>query len=80
MGCNCKKTPQVLNYEDSRDHINLIESTLKNLDSENLTDLDKIELVSVFQSIYPNSKTTPSPENIYTTLQGVITKYYTKRR
>jgi hypothetical protein len=80
MGCNCKRRTQVLNYEDSKDHINLIQSTIGEMDSENLTDLDKIELMSVFKSIYPNAKIEPEPSNILTTLEGVLTKYYSKKR
>jgi hypothetical protein len=80
MGCNCKKTPQVLNYEKSQDHINLIQETLKGLDIENLTDLDKVQLVSVFKSIYPNSKITPTPENIIGDLQRVVGNFYSQKR
>ena len=80
MGCNCKRRTQVLNYEDSKDHINLIESTIGDMDSETLTDLDKIELMSVFKSIYPNAKIEPEPTQIITTLKEVLTKYYTKKR
>lgn len=82
--CNCKRKPQILNYEDSRDHINLIESTFRDIFStstvDTLNDLDKIQLVSLYKSIYPNSSADPSPESAVSILQGVLDKFYTKRR
>lgn len=84
MGCNCKRKTQILNYEDSKDHINLIENTLRDIfstsDRETLTDLDKIQLVSVYESVYPNSKVKPEPKDIINILEGVINKFYTRRR
>lgn len=84
MGCNCKRRTQVLNYEDSKDHINLIESTFKDIFPdgmiEDLSDLDKVQLVSLYKSIYPNSKGEPQPLDVVNILQGVVEKYYSRKR
>jgi hypothetical protein len=84
MGCNCKKKNQIVNHEDSRDHITLIENTLSEIfsvsDRETLTDLDKIQLVSVYESVYPNSKGKPNPIDIINILEEVLNKFKTRRR
>jgi hypothetical protein len=66
MGCNCKK-PQVLNNLWSEDHLRLAQDvferiiTKKSIDE--FDDLDKLEIFSVYQQIWPNAKIQPEISN-----------------
>jgi len=66
MGCNCKKggKSQVMNNLDSVDHINYVREIYERVVVPNTTgeysDLDKIEIIGGYSTLYPNAQTTPS--------------------
>jgi hypothetical protein len=65
MGCNCKGgKPQVMNFVDSPDHIayskEIYERVVVPNTTGQYTDLDKIEIIGAFSTLYPNASTTPT--------------------
>ena len=65
MGCNCKGgRKQVTNNLDSPDHIqvgkNVFNSIITQNPIEDLNDLDKIEIMGAYATLYPNSSATPN--------------------
>lgn len=66
MGCNCKK-PQVLNNLWSEDHLRLALDVYERIISkktiEEFDDFDKLEILGVYQQIWPNTKVQPEISN-----------------
>jgi hypothetical protein len=68
MGCNCKKsTKQVLNNVYNVDVVNyakeIYERVLLSKTIEELNDVDKIEIMGAYASLYPASSVTPTMED-----------------
>ena len=88
MGCNCKGgKKQVTNNLDSPDHIQVGKSVFNSIISqktiEDLNDLDKIEIMGAYGTLYPNSSATPSIgdaiNQIKTAIELFDVKYSRKR-
>ena len=88
MGCNCKGgKKQVTNNLDSPDHIQVGKSVFNSIISqksiEDLNDLDKIEIMGAYATLYPNSSATPSIgdaiNQIKTAIELFDVKYSRKR-
>jgi hypothetical protein len=64
--CNCKGKgkQQTLNNIDSVDHVNYAKEIYQRVIVPNTTgeysDLDKIEIIGAFSTLYPNASTTPT--------------------
>ena len=64
--CNCGKKgkSQVMNFVDSPDHIAYSKEIYQRVVLANTTgeysDLDKIEIIGGFSTLYPNASTTPT--------------------
>jgi hypothetical protein len=88
MGCNCKGgRKQITNNLDSPDHIqvgkNVFDSIISKKTIEDLNDLDKIEIMSAYGTLYPNSSATPSVEDAVNQIKTAIELFdvkYTRRR
>ena len=83
MGCNCKGgKKQVTNNLDSPDHIqvgkNVFNSIISQKTIEDLNDLDKIEIMSAYGTLYPNSSATPSIEDAVNQIKTAIELYDVK--
>jgi hypothetical protein len=84
--CNCKSSgkPQVLTNENSKDHVELIKTTFKDMfETQTIDDLnegDKMVLVQLFHSVYPRAKYTPDTKGIVNELNQVVVNYETRRR
>jgi hypothetical protein len=87
-GCNCKGgRKQITNNLDSPDHIqvgkNVFDSIISKKMIEDLNDLDKIEIMSAYGTLYPNSSATPSVEDAVNQIKTAIELFdvkYTRRR
>jgi hypothetical protein len=87
MGCNCKGgRKQVINRLDSPDHIqvgkNVFNSIISQKTIEDLNDLDKIEIMGAYATLYPNASATPSIEDAINQIKTAIELYdvkYTRR-
>ena len=88
MGCNCKGgKKQITNNLDSQDHIqvgkNVFNSIISKKTIEDLDDLDKIEIMGAYGTLYPNSSATPSIEDAINQIKTAIELFdvkYTRRR
>ena len=88
MGCNCKGgRKQITNNLDSPDHIqvgkNVFDSIISKKMIEDLNDLDKIEIMSAYGTLYPNSSAQPSVEDAVNQIKTAIELFdvkYTRRR
>jgi len=88
MGCNCKGgRKQVVNNLDNPDHIqnakNIVESIISVKDTQDLTDLDKIEIMGAYYGLYTSSSIKPSVEDAINQIKIGIEIYgtkYTRRR
>jgi hypothetical protein len=83
MGCNCKGgRKQITNNLDSPDHIqvgkNVFDSIISKKTIEDLNDLDKIEIMSAYGTLYPNSSATPSVEDAVNQIKTAIELYDVK--
>ena len=86
--CNCKGgKKQITNNLDSQDHIqvgkNVFNSIISKKTIEDLDDLDKIEIMSAYGTLYPNSSAQPSIEDAINQIKTAIEFYdvkYTRRR
>ena len=87
-GCNCKGgRKQITNNLDSPDHIQVGKDVFNSIISkkmiEDLNDLDKIEIMSAYGTLYPNSSATPSVEDAVNQIKTAIELFdvkYTRRR
>jgi hypothetical protein len=82
MGCNCGKgKTQRINNLKSKEHLKLaveIYDTLINVKpSTEYTDLDWLELYSVYNSLYPNSSQQPSKEDCIEKIKQARNLYLT---
>lgn len=79
MGCNCGKKPKPLNNLNSKDHLKLASDTFKNIieikPMEEYTDLDVMEILSVYKSLYPNQKMKPTLEVAIEQLREAHNRY-----
>ena len=86
MGCNCKGKgkSQVMNNLDNVDVINYAKQIYQNIILPNTTgeysDLDKIEIIGAYSSLYPNAKTTPSVADAIEHIKIGIELYDDKQR
>ena len=86
--CNCKGgKKQITNNLDSPDHIqvgkNVFNSIISQKSIEDLNDLDKIEIMGAYSTLYPNSSATPSIGEAINQIKTAIELYdvkYTRRR
>jgi hypothetical protein len=81
MGCNCKKKTQVLNNKNSKDHLLLAVDLYDNKQSipmSEFTDLDWLEVYSVYNALYPNSSVVPNKQDAWTKIVEARDLYYTK--
>ena len=86
--CNCKGgKKQITNNLDSPDHIqvgkNVFNSIISKKMIEDLNDLDKIEIMGAYATLYPNSSATPSIGDAINQIKTAIELYdvkYTRRR
>ena len=88
MGCNCKGgKKQITNNLDSPDHVqvgkNVFNSIISQKTIEDLNDLDKIEIMGAYATLYPNSSSTPNIGDAINQIKTAIELYdvkYTRRR
>ena len=86
--CNCKKgKKQITNNLDSPDHIqvgkNVFNSIISQKTIEDLNDLDKIEIMTAYATLYPNASATPSIEDAINQIKIAIELFdvkYTRRK
>ena len=85
MGCNCKGgKKQITNNLDSQDHIqvgkNVFNSIISKKTIEDLDDLDKIEIMGAYATLYPNSSATPNIGDAINQIKTAIELYDVKYR
>ena len=85
MGCNCKGgKKQITNNLDSPDHIqvgkNVFNSIISQKTIEDLNDLDKIEIMGAYATLYPNSSAQPSIGDAINQIKTAIELYDVKYR
>ncbi len=84
--CNCKGKgkSQVMNNLDNVDVINYAKQIYQNIILPNTTgeysNLDKIEIIGAYSSLYPNAKTTPSVADAIEHIKIGIELYDDKQR
>lgn len=83
MGCNCKSgKPQKMNNLDSIDHlklaINVFKEVIEGKDIQTLNDLDKIQIMDAYRSLYPNASASPSLDDAINAISVAINLYQTK--
>lgn len=86
--CNCKKgTKRVVNNLDSPDHIQIAQDVYARVissgDISTYTELDIVEIMGAYASLYPNSSTQPSLEDAINQIKIGIELYnvkYTRRK
>jgi len=86
--CNCKKgTKRVINNLDNVDYINIAKDVFNRLissgDISTYTELDIVEIMGAYASLYPNSSTQPSLEDAINQIKIGIELYnvkYTRRK
>jgi hypothetical protein len=83
MGCNCGKgKKQVLNNLNSKDHLRLASETFKTIIEqrtiEEYTDFDKIEIMGVYKSLYPNQRVEPTLSNAVHYITDAHNRYISK--
>jgi len=84
MGCNCKKKPQVINNVYNVDVVNYAKDIYNNIIStktmEEYTDVDKVEIMSAYASLYPASSITPSLDEAINQIKIGINLYEVRKR
>lgn len=84
MGCNCKKKPQVMNNVGNVDVINyakeIYDRVISQKSLEEYTDVDKVEIMGAYSSIYPASSITPSLEEAINQIKIGINLYEVRKR
>jgi hypothetical protein len=82
--CNCKGNKRVINNLDSPDHIRNAQEVynriILNGDTSTYTELDIIEIMGAFKSLYPNASATPSVESAINEIKTGIEVYNVKYR
>ena len=80
--CNCKRGKGTLNNLNSPDHIQSAKEVFNRIISvktiQDLDDLDKVEIMGVYSSLYPNSNGTPSVENAIEQIKAGIEMFNIK--
>ena len=81
--CNCKGgRKQVVNYLDSVDHINVAKNVFNSIITqktiEEFNDLDKIEIMGAYSTLYPNSSGSPNIEEAINQIKIGIEVYDVK--
>lgn len=82
MGCNCGKgKAQRINNLKSKEHLKLAVETYDTLisvkPSTEYTELDLVELYSVYNSLYPNSSQQPSKDDCIEKIKQARNLYLT---
>lgn len=84
MGCSCKRGKGTINNLSSPDHIQIAKDVFNSIISqktiEELTDLDKVEIMGAYATLYPNASGTPSLENAINEIKTGIELYDVKYR
>ena len=87
--CNCKGrgTKQMTNMLDSPDHINYAKEVFDRVilpnETKEFNDLDKVEIIGAYASLYPHSSQTPSLEDAISKIKEGIELYdvrYNRRK
>ena len=83
MGCNCKSGKvQKLNNLQSIDHLKLAvevyDEVIKDRDTSTFNDLDKVQIMDVYKSLYPNATGIPSLEEAINAIMSAINIYQQK--
>jgi hypothetical protein len=75
MGCNCKKTAQVLNNLNSKDHLKIAFDVYEEIVSkktvEQYDEGDVFQVRNAFYSIYPNAKGEVSSQHAADTIKNI---------
>jgi hypothetical protein len=81
-GCNCKRGKGTLNNVNNPDYIQIAQEVFNRVISgkeiQDLNDLDKVEIMGVYSSLYPNSSGTPSIESAIEHIKVGIEMFNTK--
>lgn len=84
MGCNCKRTPQVMNNVGNVDVVNyakeIYDRVISTKTMEEYTDVDKIEIMGAYSTLYPASSITPSLEEAINQIRIGINLYEVRKR
>ena len=84
MGCNCKRKPQVMNNVYNVDIINYAKEIYNRVIStktmEEYTDVDKVEIMGAYSSLYPASSITPTLEEAINQIKIGINLYEVRKR
>lgn len=78
MGCNCKGkgAKQVINNLNSYDHLVVANNTLNDIinkkDFNEYDDLDKLEIMSCYSLLYPNSSVSPDVEDAIIKIKDAV--------
>lgn len=84
MACNCKNTgtKQIVNNLNSPDHITYAKEVFTRVISsgtmETYTDIDKVEIMGAYATLYPSSSQTPSLEDAVNKIKEGIELYNVK--
>jgi hypothetical protein len=88
-GCNCKGkgTKQITNRLDSPDHIqygkDVYNRVVLNNTTQEFSDMDKIEIIGAYSTLYPASSQTPTIEDAINKIKEGIELFdvkYTRRK
>jgi hypothetical protein len=86
MGCNCKGggAKQITNRLDSPDHIQYGKDVYNRVvlpnETKEFSDLDKVEIMGAYASLYPNSSVTPTLDDAISKIKEGIELYDVKYR
>jgi hypothetical protein len=88
MGCNCKGgSKQITNRLDSPDHIqygkDVYNRVVLNNTTQEFSDMDKIEIIGAYSTLYPDSSQTPNIEDAINKIKDGIELFdvkYTRRK
>lgn len=84
MGCNCKKKPQVVNNVYDVNVNNYAKEIYERVVVPNTTgeysEVDKIEIMGAYASLYPASSTTPTLEDAIEQIKIGINLYDVRKR
>jgi len=79
MGCNCKRGKGTLNNLNNIDYINqakyIVETIIDAKPREELTDLDKVEIMGVYSLLYPNASAVPGLDDAINNIKIGIDLY-----